>query len=103
MNVLLLTFALVSRAVPGQAVHDRQAFQPLALVAPTAMTLVVQQTTPQPPPPQINVEINRGGGRAWYLSPVWVAIGILAAVVVILLIVMAARGGGSGGATVIRG
>jgi len=50
--------------------------------------------------PQINVEVKRGGGRAWYASPVWIAIGAIALVVVILMIVMAARGGGT---TVVRG
>src|SRR5262245_48493604 len=102
MHVLLLTFALVSRGLPGQAVHDRPTFQPLALAAPAASLLVNQQTSPQPPPPQINVEVNRGG-RAWYASPVWIAIGAIALVVVILMVVMAARGGGSGGTTVVRG
>jgi hypothetical protein len=40
-------------------------------------------------------------GGAWYASPIWMAIGGLAAVVVVLLIVMAARGGN--GTTVVRG
>ena len=73
--------------------------------APTvcaAATLDAQATAqPQPQAPQINVEVNRGGGR-WYASPVWIAIGGVALVLVILLIVMAARGGG-GGTTVVRG
>lgn len=42
--------------------------------------------------PQINVEVNKGGGR-WYASPVWIAIGVIAGVVVIMLLVMALRGG----------
>ena len=103
MHVLLLTFALVSRAVPGTAVLDRPTFQPLALLAPAAVALVNHQASPAPQPPQINVEVNRGGGRAWYASPVWIAIGAIALVVVILMIVMAARGGGAGGTTVVRG
>ena len=61
------------------------------------------QDPPKPPAPQINVEVKReGGGRAWYMSPTWMAIGGIAAVLVILLIVLAARGGGSG-TTVVRG
>jgi hypothetical protein len=105
MHALLLTLALVTRALPGPAVHDRPAFQPFAIVlsAPAAMVSTQQQPPTQPQPPQINVEVNRGS-RGWYLNPVWVAIGGLALVVVILLIVMAARGGGgSGGTTVVRG
>ena len=42
----------------------------------------------------IDINVNRGGGR-WYANPVWIAIGAIAAVVVLLLIVMAARGGGT--------
>jgi hypothetical protein len=42
--------------------------------------------------PQINVEVNKGGGR-WYASPVWIAIGVIGGVLVLMLIVMALRGG----------
>ncbi len=56
----------------------------------------------QQPPKDFNIDINvnRDGGR-WYASPVWIAIGVLAAVVLVLLIAMALRGGG--GTTVVRG
>ena len=58
----------------------------------------------QAQPPQINVEVNKGGGgRVWYASPVWVAIGVIALVLLVMLVVMAARGGGGGGTTVVRG
>ena len=105
MHVLVLTLALVSRVVPGQAVHDRLAFQPMAMAitAPVAMLEGQQQPPPPAQPPAINVEVNRGGGRGWYANPVWIAIGGIALVIVILMIVMAARGGGSGGTTVVRG
>lgn len=43
----------------------------------------------------INVDINKGGGRAWYTSPVWIAIGVIGVVLVLLLIVLIARGGGT--------
>ena len=43
-------------------------------------------------PPQINVEVNKGGGK-WYASPVWIAIGVIGGVIVLMLIVMALRGG----------
>lgn len=46
-------------------------------------------------PPQINVEINKGGGRRWYASPVWIAIGVIGGVLVLMLIVMALKGGGT--------
>jgi hypothetical protein len=54
----------------------------------------------QQPAPQINVEVQHGG-RAWYVSPIWIAVGVLALVVLVLLIVMAARGGG-GGTTIVK-
>ena len=62
--------------------------------------VVTVQAQDAKPGPQINVEINRPSGRAWYACPVWLAIGGLALVVVILLIVMASRGGGT---TVVKG
>jgi len=46
--------------------------------------------------PAIKVEINTdGGGGAWYVQPMWLAIGGLALLVIIILVVMAARGGRS--------
>ena len=42
-------------------------------------------------PPQINVEVNKGGGK-WYASPVWIAIGVIGGVLLLMLIVMALRG-----------
>ena len=93
LGILFGTFALPishSNVLPGSA--------------PTvcaAATLDAQGSSTSPQPPQIHVEVNKGGGR-WYASPVWIAIGGIALVLVILLIVMAARGGG-GGTTVVRG
>jgi len=49
---------------------------------------------------KIDVNINKGGG-AWWTSPVWIAIGILALLVVIVLIALVTRGGG--GTTIVRG
>ena len=102
MHALLLTLTLMTHALPAATMPDRAAFQPAAVVlaAPAAMATVAQQSQPQPP--QINVEVNRGS-RGWWANPVWIAIGGLGLAVVILLIVMAARGGGSGGTTVVRG
>jgi hypothetical protein len=60
------------------------------------------QEPPPPQPPQVNVEVKHEGGRAWYMSPTWMAIGGIALVLLILLIVMASRGTG-GGTTVVRG
>lgn len=47
----------------------------------------------------IQVQIGNGG-HVWYHSPVWIAIGILAAVVILLLLGLAFRGGG--GTTIVK-
>lgn len=47
----------------------------------------------------IQVQIN--GGRVWYHNPVWIAIGILAAIVILILFVLAVRSGG-GGTTIVK-
>jgi hypothetical protein len=50
------------------------------------------------PPVQgkVNVDINtHGGGGAWWTSPIWIAIGIIALVLLIVIIAMAARGSGT--------
>lgn len=63
----------------------------------------VAGATQEPPPPptgQIDVDISTDEGGAWYLSPVWIAIGILALLVIVAIMVAASRGGG--GTTVIR-
>lgn len=46
------------------------------------------------------IQIEIGGGHAWYHNPVWIAIGILAVVIILLLIVLIARGGG--GTTIVK-
>ena len=102
MRTLILTFGILSGALTIPVTHAIGSPAAAPVIAAVA-TLDAYQATAQPQqqPPQINVEVNRGGGR-WYASPVWIAIGGVALVLVILLIVMAARGGG-GGTTVVRG
>jgi hypothetical protein len=70
---------------------------PAVVSAATTADVPAIQEAPQPP--QINVEVDRGG-RAWYASPVWIAIGVLALVVLVMVIVGASRGGGT---TVVKG
>jgi len=84
-----------------------------AVATPTTQSVSAMTTTPtiaapspvvalQVPDKQIEVTIDqRGGGVRWYRSPVWIAIGALAAVVVLLLVILAVRGGG--GTTIVKG
>jgi hypothetical protein len=48
---------------------------------------------------KIDITIGDRGG-AWYRSPVWIAIGVLAIVVLLLIVVLIARGGG--GTTIVK-
>lgn len=60
-------------------------------------TVVAAQQQPNPPAkPGVNVDINvhRSGG-AWWASPTWIAIGVIAFVLLVLIIVLASRGGGT--------
>ena len=75
---------------------------PSPVAPPTGHSISALSTSfEQSIPKDVNIDINvnRGGGR-WYANPVWVAIGAIAAVIVLLLIVMIARGGG--GTTIVH-
>jgi hypothetical protein len=65
-----------------------------ALASGPAFATVVHaaDSVEAPQPPQINVEIDEGGGGRWYASPVWIAIGVIGGVLVLMLIIMALRG-----------
>jgi hypothetical protein len=95
-----MRFALVIIAAFGLLIGSAAA--PLTALAATASghTLVVDQPPAQPPASggTLEVDIDTDEG-AWYTSPVWIAIGIIALVLLIVLIVMATRGGGT---TIIR-
>ena len=55
----------------------------------------------QNPDKKIEVTVGDRGTGAWYRSPTWIAIGVLAFIVLVVLIVLLSRTGG-GGTTVIR-
>ena len=106
MRTLMLTLAILGGALTLslQPASSSSTFSPGAAIGVATLNAspAIQDVKP-PQPPQINVEVKRdGGGGRWYMNPVWVAIGAVAAVLVILLVVLAARGGG-GGTTVVRG
>lgn len=74
-----------------------------AWTSPFPLAAMQQQPASDPPKSvDVDIDVERHEGRAWYLNPVWMAIGGLGLALVIILIVMAARGG-SGGTTVVRG
>lgn len=74
---------------------------PLALMAKgsglPALSLLQEQAPPvQPAPEKKDVDVTvKTETKEWYVSPVWVAIGILGAIVLVLLIGLAVRGAGS--------
>ena len=70
--------------------------QPAAALTSSGAAALELQGQPTPP---IDVDVTTDRGGAWYASPVWIAIGVLAVIVILLLIVMAGRGGGT---TVVR-
>jgi hypothetical protein len=71
--------------------------------AASAPTISAASTTfaLQVPDKKIEVTVGERGSGAWYRSPVWIAIGVLAFIVLVLLIVLLSRSGG-GGTTIIR-
>jgi hypothetical protein len=81
---VVLGFLMIPAADAGIAVSSGPALS--AVVHAADATEFAQ-------PPQINVEVNKGGGRRWYASPVWIAIGVIGGVLVLMLIVMALKGG----------
>ena len=49
---------------------------------------------------EVDVDVADNDNAAWYLSPTWIVIGVLAVGVLVAIIVAASRGGG--GTTVIK-
>ena len=49
----------------------------------------------QQPTGQAEIDVNVDGGGAWWTSPFWIAIGVVALLLIIAIIAMAARGGGT--------
>jgi hypothetical protein len=54
-----------------------------------AGVVIVAQEQPVPPPVQVEIERR---DTAWYTSPVWIAIGVIAIVLLVVIVAMAARG-----------
>ena len=99
MRGVLLSFAFaaaVAIAAPSAAGAPAVGDHPLLIAA--------AQDAPNPTKDlNIDINLNRGGdGVRWYRSPVWIAIGAVAAVLVLLIVVLAARSGGGGGTTIVK-
>jgi hypothetical protein len=102
MRSILLTLAGTFVVVAALGTSSPANSSPLAPATALSASHELQQSPAQGPPKDLNIDINvnRGGGVAWYRSPVWIAIGALAFVVLLLVIILAARGGG--GTTIVR-
>jgi hypothetical protein len=82
-------------AVLGLMIGSASAAPVLTMdAAAHGLTLSVDQGQPPSGDLDINVDVNKGG-TAWYASPVWIAIGVVALLVIIALIITATRGGGT--------
>jgi hypothetical protein len=98
MRSVLVALAVLCAA--ATAAPARAEFNPHPLTPAIAATTYALQ---QNPVKDVNVDINvNHGGRAWYRSPVWIAIAVLAGVVLLVLLMLAFRGTGGGGTTIIR-
>jgi hypothetical protein len=98
MRTLLLPLAFIM-AIGSAAPQAAPAAPGSTGVSIVALSTSLDQDQSVPKDVNVDINVNRGGGR-WYASPVWIAIGAIAAVVVLLLIVLIARGGG--GTTIVR-
>jgi hypothetical protein len=70
----------------------------IAIAASSGHMLTIDHQQ-QPPSGRLEVDVDTHQGGAWYTSPMWIAIGVIALVLLIVLIVMATRGGGT---TIVR-
>jgi hypothetical protein len=87
MRGVLLSLALAV-AVAGAWPLNISASHPSPLMGVATASQV------QPADPKIDIAAGDHAARvAWYRSPVWIAIGFLAAIVILLLVVLIGRGG----------
>jgi hypothetical protein len=57
--------------------------------------VAAQQQQPAAPKLDIDIDVNRGGGTAWWRNPIWIAIGVIGVVLLVVMVAMIARGGGT--------
>ena len=92
-----MRFAIVVLMTAGLLVGSAAA--PSVAIAAGSDYSMVADDQQQPPAGRIEVDIDTDSGGAWYTSPMWIAIGVIALVLLIVLIVLATRGGGT---TIVR-
>lgn len=73
---------------------------PAVLQAPVVLALAAVQDPPPVPKPDVDVSVTTER-TVWYADPVWITIGVLAAILIIGLIIAASRSGG-GSTTVVK-
>ena len=95
----------ISSVLSGSGAHlDLPSPEGLYVMASSAVGAIqLQPANPPPKPVSLTINVNKEPvTRAWYLSPVWMAIGGLGLLLGLILVVMAARGSGTA-TTVVRG
>ena len=98
MRSLLVVLAVLFGAATAAPARAELSPHP-SISAIAATTYALQQN----PVKDVNVDINvNHGGRAWYRSPIWIAIAVLGGIVLLVLLMLAFRGTGGGGTTIIR-
>ena len=91
-----MRFAIVVLMAAGLLIGSA-AVPSVAIAASSDYSMAVDDQ--QPPAGRLEVDIDTDSGGAWYTSPMWIAIGVIALVLLIVLIVLATRGGGT---TIVR-
>jgi hypothetical protein len=70
-----------------------------------ASVMKIQEQPPPAEPPKPDTQVTKTETKettVWYVSPVWIALIVVAAIALILVIALAVRGGGKADTTVIR-
>lgn len=93
---LLVAVSVPAAAAPAGPTIDAG---PAVLQAPVVMAMAAVQ---DPPVPKPDVDVSVTTERTvWYADPVWITVGVLAAILIVGLIVAASRSGG-GSTTVVK-
>ena len=85
--VVVLGIAIGVSAVPDPGVT--------AVTGQSYVVAAQQQQPPAAPKVDVDIDVHRGGGSAWWGNPVWIAIGVIGVVLLVVIVAMIARGGGT--------